>query len=1067
MRIRPSAKLFVQTEHLAEFGALSRRAAALADEPRVWAAHFAVVEGEVARRPQYETDRARFIGRGRIGATPAIVGGRPLSGTVGTVLDPIFSCAARADRAGRQGRASPSGRGRLDAGRAARPDRQAPRSQRLRPRQDAGLDAGAGPAAPSRHRRRRRRTSSASPAPILYADPRRPSVAAIARRRAAVGLWPHGISGDLPIVLLRIDDIEDIAQVRQLLRAHEYWRMKRSPSISSSSTSAPPPTCRTCRSRSRPRCAAASRGRASATSGAGLGLRAARRPDEPARRAPCCSRPRGSCCRARAAQLADQLARFDAGCDSCRRQRAVEPGRSRETGRRPRRPAGPRVLQRPGRLRQGRPRIRHDPRPRQTTPAPWINVIANPGFGFQVSAEGSGYTWAENSRENQLTPWSNDPVSDPRARRSICATRRRALSGRPTAQPIRDGGTYVRARHGFGYSRFEHEAHGIALDLLQYVPLADPIKISRLTLAQSPADRARRLSVTPMPNGCSAPRAARRRRSSPPRSTGDRRDARRNPWSIRLSGRVAFADLGGRQTPGPATAPSSSAATAARGPAALRARRAAVRRDRRGLDPCAALQTTVELAPASRVEIVWLPGQAPRTRRPRACRPLPRRRSRRRARRGRRTGTSARRRPGATPDRAMDIMLNGWLLYQTLACRIWARSAFYQASGAYGFRDQLQDGMALASSRPAETRAHLLRAAAGSSSRATCSIGGCRIPARACARASRTTASGSPTRRDLRRAPATPPSWTRGAVPRRPAARPGEHDASSSRPWRTTSASLFEHCARGSTPASSSPASHGLPLIGTGDWNDGMNRVGEGQGRERLARLAAARARIGCSRPFADARAIPTRAALAEHAPAAQRIEREAWDGAGIAARPSTTARWLGSRRARSAASTPSPSPGRCCPAPPIPRARRQAMASLERAADPPRRRPRAAVHAALRQHAARSGLHQGLSAGPARERRAVQPCRDVGVMAFANSGTATRRRRCLRCSTRSTTRARATDVAALQGRALCRRRRCLFRRAACRARRLDLVHGLGGWMYRAGIEGILGIRHHLSLNLA
>src|SRR6185369_10120538 len=114
-----------------------------------------------------------------------------------------------------------------------------------------------------------------------------------------------------------------------------------------------------------------------------------------------------------------------------------------------------------------------------TTPSPWINVIANSGFGFQVAAEGSGYTWAENSRENQLSPWSNDPTSDPVGEAIYLRDEASGEVWTPTAQPINDGGSYI-ARHGHGYSRFEHSTNGIALELLQYVPIADPIKISRL-----------------------------------------------------------------------------------------------------------------------------------------------------------------------------------------------------------------------------------------------------------------------------------------------------------------------------------------------------------------------------------------------------------------------------------------------------------------------------------------------------------------------------------------------------------------------------------------------------------
>ena len=174
-------------------------------------------------------------------------------------------------------------------------------------------------------------------------------------------------------------------------------------------------------------------------------------------------------------------------------------------------------------------------------------MVANLHFGFQVAAEGSGYTWAENSRENQLTPWSNDPVGDPTGEAIYVRDEMTGDLWGPTAQPIRDGGTYI-ARHGYGYSRFEHQANGIALELLQYVPLADPIKISRLTITNL-SGRPRRLSVTAYAEwvlgtsrGASAPFIA----TEIDATTGAM--LARNPWSIPFSGRVAFADLRGRQT---------------------------------------------------------------------------------------------------------------------------------------------------------------------------------------------------------------------------------------------------------------------------------------------------------------------------------------------------------------------------------------------------------------------------------------------------------------------------------------------------------------------------------------
>ena len=345
-----------------------------------------------------------------------------------------------------------------------------------------------------------------------------------------------------------------------------------------------------------------------------------------------------------------------------------------------------------------------------STPAPWLNVIANPGFGFQVSAEGSGHTWAENSRENQLTPWSNDPVCDPPGEAVYLRDLDSGEVWTPTALPIRGPGRYV-ARHGFGYSRFAHDAQGIAAEMVQFVPMDDPVKITRLTLTNR-TSRVRRLSVTAYAEwvlGTS------RSVTAPHLMTemdGGSLFAR-NPWGTAFPGRVAFCDIGPDPTgwtgdraaflgPGGSMAAPSGLGQALSGDTGA------------GLDPCAALQRTLRLAPGETAEVVILLGQA-------------------RDAETARTLISRTREAGPdtllaevtahwtslltavqvkTPDRAMDILLNGWLLYQTLACRIWARAGFYQASGAYGFRDQLQDGMALTFSRPEMTRAHLLRAVA-------------------------------------------------------------------------------------------------------------------------------------------------------------------------------------------------------------------------------------------------------------------------------------------------------------------------------------------------------------------
>ena len=546
------AKMFVQTEHLAEFGALiATRRPRSHDEPQAWAAHFAVVEGEIVADPQYESDRARFVGRGRsVSAAAAVTGGGPLSNTTGTVLDPVFSL--------RQHVRIPSGKAVrvafwtvVAASRAElldlidkHHDRNAfDRAKTLAWTQGQvqlrHLDIEAEEAADFQR----------LAAPILYADPRfrAPSEAIVRGAASQSGLWPHSISGDLPIVLLRIDDIEDIAQVRQLLRAHEYWRMKRlgvdlvivNERASSYIQDLQIEIETAVRSsQSRPRF------REELAHGSVYALRADLMSGEARALLQSAARV---VLNARRGSIAEQLIRLP---QSSIRPAPAQPQKRQMPAPRPS-PAwstpdleffnGYGGFDKDGReyviiLDAGR-----------STPAPWINVIANPGFGFQASAEGSGYTWAENSRENQLTQWSNDPVADPSGEAIYV---RDELTGDlwcPTAQPIRDAGTYI-ARHGRGYSRFEHEANGIGLELLQYVPLTDPIKISRLTL-RNLSGRPRRLSVTAYAEwvlgtsrGASAPFIA----TEIDAATGAL--LARNPWSIAFSGRVAFADLGGRQS---------------------------------------------------------------------------------------------------------------------------------------------------------------------------------------------------------------------------------------------------------------------------------------------------------------------------------------------------------------------------------------------------------------------------------------------------------------------------------------------------------------------------------------
>jgi cyclic beta-1,2-glucan synthetase len=520
----------------------------------------------------------------------------------------------------------------------------------------------------------------------------------------------------------------------------------------------------------------------------------------------------------------------------------------------------------------------------QWTPAPWINVIANPRFGFLVSDSGSGYTWSGNSRENKLTPWSNDPVCDPPGEALFVRDEETGEIWGPTALPVREEWPYV-ARHGQGYSRFEHESHGIALDLLQFVPLEDPVKISRLKI-ENRSSRPRRLSVTAYVEwtlGVS-------REASAPYIVSEldsetRALFARNPWNEEFRGVVAFADLKGRQT----------AWTADRTeflgrngdldrPAALARGRELSGKVGAGLDPCAALQQPITLAAGAGVEVVFLLGQAASRDEARALL------ARYRAADLESHLEEVRRQwddvLGAlqvrTPDRSMEIMLNRWLLYQTLACRVWARSAFYQSGGAFGFRDQLQDVMALTVALRGEVREHLLRSAA------------------------RQFEEGDvqhwwhpPSGKGIRTRFSDDLLWLPFAVThylevtedetllderlpflKGPPLEPDQQEAFFEPKVSEKTATLFEHCAL-ALDARLEVGRHGLPLMGSGDWNDGMNRVAHGGEGESVwlawflhtnlwewARLAEKR---GEAKRAARWRAHVERLKTA--------LETEAWDG--------------------------------------------------------------------------------------------------------------------------------------------------------------------------------------------
>jgi cyclic beta-1,2-glucan synthetase len=882
------AKLFVETEHLAEIGALvATRRRRSPGEPEIWVAHFAAVEGEVVGKPEVETDRARFLGRGRSVRTPiAVIDGRPLSNTTGAVLDPVLALRHRV-------RVAPGAIARIALWTMVAPSRSAVLDLIDKHRDIAAFERAATLAGTQAQVELHHLGVDQSEAGLfqrlaghlLYAAPAmRPSSDAI---RRGVGeqpaLWAQGISGDLPIVLLRISDTEDLGIAHQVMQAHEYWRMKRLPVdlviVNERASSyvqdlqvALETMVRT--RQSRPQAGV------EGPPGRVFILRADLMPQS--LRALLASIARVVLVGQRG-RLSDQLDRV-VGL-----KRSPRPVFTRAAAQRP--PAAPPVPELElfnglgGFAENGREYVTVLG-PEQSTPAPWINVIANPAFGFQVAAEGGGFTWSLNSRENQLTPWSNDPICDRGGEAFYLRDDDTGELWSPTAWPIRDAtATYV-ARHGWGYSRFEHESHGIASVLVQYVPIDDPIKISRLVL-RNVSSLSRNLSVSAYVEWVLGPsRSASASYVMTEIDIPTTAMFARNPWSAAFGSRVAFADLRGRQTSwtGDRREFIGRNRTLAR-PAVLAAGTPLSNTVGAGLDPCGALRTTIQLPPNGSVELVFFLGEAASADDAREL--IVRYRS---ANLDAVQSEVSRYWDGVlgavqvrTPDRQMDIMLNGWLLYQTLACRIWGRAAFYQASGAYGFRDQLQDVMALAAARPMMMREHLVRAAGrqfveGDVQHWWLPHSGQGVRTRI-----------SDDRAWLAYAAAYYVATTGDAavldeaIPFLEGAKLGasEHDLFFQPTVGDQSATLFEHCAR-ALDHSLMLGSHGLPLIGTGDWNDGMNRVGERGRGESVWLGLLLHAALTAFAPLAQSRGETVRAAAwRAHAAALQvAIEREAWDGA-------------------------------------------------------------------------------------------------------------------------------------------------------------------------------------------
>ncbi|MDR3567439.1 MAG: glucoamylase family protein [Syntrophobacteraceae bacterium] len=884
------SNLFVQTGILRKQRAiLCTRRPRSVDEKTPWMLHLMAVHGAKTGEVSYETDRLRFIGRENTLANPQAMSGPSdplgvLSGAEGSVLDPIVAIRYRITL-------DPEKPATVNIVSGISETREGAISL-VEKYQDRHLADRVFDLAWT-HSQVLLRQINATQAdaqlycrlagsiiyanPLLRADPR----VLIKNHRGQSGLWGHGISGDLPIVLLRIEDPANIDLVRQLVQAHAYWRLNglAVDLVIWNEDHA---------------------GYRQILHDQIMGLIAA------GIEVNVTDRPGGIFVRA-----ADQLAEEDRILIQTVARAVIADSRGtlqdQIGGRRQVEASAP--LLTPTRTQRPEP-VALAPLPRndlkffnglggftpdgreyvittaqgQLTPAPWVNVLANPHFGTVISESGLAYTWGENAHEFRLTPWGNDPVSDASAEAFYLRDEERGHFWSPTPLPCRGTTPYV-TRHGFGYSVFEHTERGIRSELWVYVALDAPVKFAVLKV-RNETDRSRRISATGYAEwvlGDLRPKTTMHVITEIDPESGAL--FARNPYNTEFGECTAFYDVddvsrtvSGDRTEflgrnGALSSPLAMTRTRLSGKVGA------------ALDPCAAMQVSFDLGAGQEREIVFRLGVGRDAEEAKSL-----------VKRFR--GTVAARSAldvvwqhwthtlGAvnveTPDQSLNVLVNGWLLYQTLACRLWARSGYYQSGGAFGFRDQLQDVMALIHAAPQLTREHLLLCASrqfqegdvqhwwhpptGRGVRTHCSDDYLWLPLATYRYVLHTGDTGVLDE---------PVQFLYGRQVKE------DEDSYYDLPGRSEeAATLYEHCVR-AIKYGLKFGERGLPLIGSGDWNDGMNLVGEhGKGESvwlgfflfdvlaRFAEIAEKRGDVSfakrCQKEAAQLRA---------------KIEENGWDG--------------------------------------------------------------------------------------------------------------------------------------------------------------------------------------------
>ncbi|GFM38228.1 GH36-type glycosyl hydrolase domain-containing protein [Desulfovibrio psychrotolerans] len=833
------SNLFVQTEIIYKNKAiLCTRRPRSQEDTSPFMLHMMVTRSAVIEDTSYETDRMNFIGRGNTTANPqALHATLALSGSEGAVLDPIAAIRQRITLKPEESVTIDMLYGIATTREAALSLAEKYQDKRMA---DRVFDLA------WTHSQVLLRQLNASEAEahlygklagsILYANAAHRANAGVLlkNRRGQSGLWGYSISGDLPIVLLQIEDAANIELVRQLIQAHAYWRLKGLAVDLVIWNEDHDGYRQTLHDQILGLVAAETKAGLSERPG-GIFVRSTDRIAEEDRilfqavARVIISDTKGS--------LADQIdgSRIpDIAMPPLIPKRIISPPLLAVA------PLPRLDLHLPNELggftSDGREYVISTGQG-QVTPTPWVNVLANPDFGCVISESGLACTWSENAHEFRLTPWSNDPVSDSQGEAFYIRDEERGHFWSPTPLPCR-GNTPYATRHGFGYSVFEHVERGISSKLWVYVALGDAIKFAVLKL-RNDSGRPRRLSATGYVEwvlGDLRSKTAEHVVTEIDPESGAL--FARNPYNTEFKDRTAFFDVDETTR----TVSGDRREFLGRGgtleaPAAMTRTRLSGRVGA-ALDPCAAIQVVFDLGVGQEREIVFRLGIGRDTENARLLA-------------SRYQGPVAARMVldnvcqhwahtlGAvyveTPDNALNFLANGWILYQTIACRLWARGATYQSGGAFGFRDQLQDVMALIHAQPHLVREHVLLCAsrqfeegdvqhwwhppAGHGVRTSCSDDYLWLPL---AVSRYIQATGDTGVLD------EPVGFLHGRALK------ADEDSYYDLPGNSHEVtSLYDHCIRAIRHGMRYGA-HGLPLMGSGDWNDGMDLVGKGGSGESV-----------------------------------------------------------------------------------------------------------------------------------------------------------------------------------------------------------------------------------------